>query len=211
MPLPGRGNPHNDYGPGFYCTENLEIAKEWACKGDGIGVANKYTLDCEGLCILDLSAPGYNILNWLAILLDNREFELTSPIPSHIKEYILAEYLPDYKSADLIRGYRADDSYFTFAKDFLTDVISLSQLSRAMKLGRLGEQIVLKSARSFDRIQFEEAIAADGLLYYPRRLMRDAAAREDYRKIRLEGLPADSVIAYDIVRQNWHNDDPRLQ
>ena len=26
----GKGNPFNDYGLGFYCTETLELAKEWS-------------------------------------------------------------------------------------------------------------------------------------------------------------------------------------
>ena len=26
----GEGKAYNDYGQGFYCTENLELAKEWA-------------------------------------------------------------------------------------------------------------------------------------------------------------------------------------
>lgn len=26
------GNPHNDYGRGFYCTKIDEMAREWACK-----------------------------------------------------------------------------------------------------------------------------------------------------------------------------------
>ena len=24
-----KGKPYNDYGRGFYCTENIELAKEW--------------------------------------------------------------------------------------------------------------------------------------------------------------------------------------
>ena len=27
----GKGKFYNDYGRGFYCTENKELAKEWAC------------------------------------------------------------------------------------------------------------------------------------------------------------------------------------
>lgn len=30
-PVFGKGKPYNDYGMGFYCTEHLELAKEWAC------------------------------------------------------------------------------------------------------------------------------------------------------------------------------------
>ncbi|MCF0142741.1 MAG: DUF3990 domain-containing protein, partial [Parasporobacterium sp.] len=31
VPRFGMGKPYNDYGQGFYCTENIELAKEWAC------------------------------------------------------------------------------------------------------------------------------------------------------------------------------------
>ena len=31
VPTYGKGARHNDYGKGFYCTEDIELAKEWAC------------------------------------------------------------------------------------------------------------------------------------------------------------------------------------
>ena len=39
VPKYGVGKTYNDYGQGFYCTENIELAKEWACpvKNDGYG------------------------------------------------------------------------------------------------------------------------------------------------------------------------------
>lgn len=46
---------------------------------------------------------------------------------------------------DLIIGYRADDSYFDYAESFLNNGISVQQLAKAMRLGKLGEQIVVKS------------------------------------------------------------------
>ena len=51
----GIGNPKNDYGLGFYCTENLELAKEWACTSNiQNGYANIYEIDIRNLKILDL-------------------------------------------------------------------------------------------------------------------------------------------------------------
>ena len=29
-PIYGVGKKHNDYGQGFYCTEDIALAKEWA-------------------------------------------------------------------------------------------------------------------------------------------------------------------------------------
>ena len=62
-PLFGEGKTYNDYGQGFYCTEYLELAKEWACTNDNKGYANKYELNLDELKILDLSNEKYTILN----------------------------------------------------------------------------------------------------------------------------------------------------
>lgn len=207
----GVGNPRNDYGLGFYCTENLELAKEWACSGTGGGFANEYAFDTSGLSILRLNKRPYHILNWLAILLDNRIFDIKTPVTIQARRFILDQYLPDYKSADVIVGYRADDSYFTFSRSFLENTISLAQLQRAMHLGRLGEQVVLKSENAFGRIVFKGSLRADGALYYPLRTARDRAAREAYFQLQKEEpLGNNAVYIKDIIQQNWQNDDPRL-
>ena len=73
QPVFGEGKLYNDYGRGFYCTEHAELAKEWACSSDNDGYANHYQLDMTGLTVLNLNKPDYNILNWLAILLENRK------------------------------------------------------------------------------------------------------------------------------------------
>lgn len=31
VPEYGKGMRNNDYGRGFYCTEDIELAREWAC------------------------------------------------------------------------------------------------------------------------------------------------------------------------------------
>lgn len=59
----GKGKPHNDYGRGLYCTENIELAKEWSCDENHDGYANFYELNLEGLNILNLNSDEYNILH----------------------------------------------------------------------------------------------------------------------------------------------------
>lgn len=44
-PVFGEGREHNDFGRGFYCTENEVLAKEWAVTSLNNGFANRYTLD----------------------------------------------------------------------------------------------------------------------------------------------------------------------
>lgn len=207
----GQGNPYNDYGLGFYCTESLELANEWACSAEEGGFANKYELDTVGLSFLSLTDGGYHILNWLAILLENRTFRVRNEIAGRAKEYILQNFSVDYQSCDVIKGYRADDSYFAFATAFLNNTLSLNQLEKAMVLGKLGEQIVLRTQNAFERLTFQEAVAADKEIYYPKKLARDTAARAAFREEKQISLAEDEVYVLDIMRGRWQNGDTRLQ
>jgi len=211
-PKYGKGNSRNDYGLGFYCTEDLELAREWACGDKRGGFVNSYTLNTSNLSILNLSAPKYSLLNWLAVLVNNRVFSIASPIAAEAKEYIIEFFLPDTCSFDVITGYRADDSYFTFAMDFLSNIISLQQLSRAMRLGNLGEQFVLKSRNVFDIIQFVQSSAANGEIYYPKRKKRDLEARRQYlKRERKTARSSDGIFMLDILREEMRQGDERLQ
>lgn len=210
IPTYGKGNPENDYGLGFYCTREPELAMEWACAEEDDGFANKYLLETEGLTCLHLNSEGYHILNWLAILLENRRFDLSSPVSVRARKYILDSFLPDYKGYDLIEGYRADDSYFSFAKAFLANGITLEQLRRAMRLGELGKQVVLRSPAAFDAISFIHAIPVDASIYHIRRMSRDRIAREDFRKMLTETPTEEEIYVSTIINEKWSNDDPRL-
>lgn len=209
-PAFGAGNPHNDYGLGFYCTQSPELAMEWACSADSGGYANRYFFDMQGLAVLDLS-DGYHILNWLSILLENRIFDASSAVAAQGKEYLTRVFLPNYQDYDVIIGYRADDSYFSFASAFLNNTISLAQLKKAMYLGKLGEQVVLKSKQAFSRLSFEEAIVAERTVYYPKRAARDSEARAAFRKERSAAPIQSAVYLIDILREEWQDDDSRLR
>ena len=67
QPVFGKGKSDNEYGTGFYCTESIELAKEWACGERGQdGYANAYTIDTDGLNILNLSDEKYkDIYPWI--------------------------------------------------------------------------------------------------------------------------------------------------
>ena len=149
-----KSKPYNDYGRGFYCTENIELAREWACMEKNDGFVNKYELSSSAMKVLCLSKGKYNILNWLALLLKHRTFSVTAPLTVQAKEYLLDNFLPEVSGVDVIVGCRADDSYFSFAEDFISNTISLKQLSKAMHLGNLGEQVALMSQKAFKLIRF---------------------------------------------------------
>ena len=205
QPVFGEGKTYNDYGRGFYCTEHPELAKEWACSSDSDGYANHYRLDMEGLSVLNLNTPQYNILNWLAILLENRKFNVAEGLPQRAKAYILENFKVDYKKYDIIIGYRANDSYFSYAGDFVNGTLSLSDLSEAMRLGKLGEQVVLKSKRAFEALTFVDAIKAPRKEYFAKYRQRDDEARGKYRQIASKPMAEDETYVIDIIRNNWKN------
>lgn len=209
-PAYGKGKRYNDYGRGFYCTEQLELAKEWACTEDIDGYANKYVIETEGLRILNLSSDEYTILHWLALLMAHRQLRLSTPVMRRGAAWLQEHFLVDVEAYDAIIGYRADDSYFSFARAFVNNEISLKQLSHAMKLGKLGEQFVLKTQKAFDAIRFESYEMADNKIYYARRKARDDEARATYL-LELETEDIDGIYMRDIIREEMKADDTRLQ
>lgn len=207
----GYGKVYNDYGLGFYCTDSLEMAKEWGVAQNRNGYANRYELDCEGLKILDLNGPSFNILHWLAVLLENREFDVPSGLALEAKEYILNTFCVDYQSQDAIIGYRADDSYFSFAQDFINGTISYRQLNNAMHLGKLGQQFVLKSKQAFDRIQFLGYEVADHDEWYAKKMLRDRSARREYFSVERNKRQRGDLYITQILDEEMKPDDERLR
>ena len=207
-PIFGYGKPYNDYGLGFYCTFDLGLAKEWGVSISKNGYANKYEIDVDDLNILNLN--DYTPLHWLAILLDNRTFNASSPLAIEGKEYIKNNFLLDYRSYDVIVGYRADDSYFAFARDFVSGVISYQQLIRAMKLGDLGQQFVLISKKAFESIHFIDAIEANKDQYYESKIRRDLSARLAYNSAKIMKRNKNDIYITTIIDEEIKPNDPRL-
>lgn len=201
VPQFGFGNPHNDYGLGFYCTENLELAKEWACQKNKDGFANCYDLNTTGLSILDLSNNNFSILHWLSILMQNRVFSLKSPLGKQNLDFLFQTYKTSYTEYDVICGYRANDSYFSFASDFLENVIPIQSLATSMKLGSLGVQIVLKSQKAFSQLRFLKSEDVKAHVYFPKCKARDSKARTDYLQHLRKQPVQEGVYLIDIARK----------
>ena len=206
------GKQTNDYGYGFYCTYNIELANEWACSDEENGYSNEYILNLNGLKILDLTKKKYNILNWLSLLLQYRIPSGLSMNDELVREYILNNFSLDLSNVDIIIGYRADDSYFSFARDFIRNSITISQLSKAMELGKLGIQIVLHSNKAFNQLTYIKSHIAESKVYYPKRLSRDLLAKTQYlNNTKNVTISKDDLFIMDIIRQGVKNDDPRIQ
>ncbi len=211
QPQFGYGKVYNDYGLGFYCTDSLEMAKEWGVGKDRNGYANCYELDCDGLRILDLNAEEYCILHWLAVLLENREFDVPSGLALEAREYILERFRVAYESYDAIIGYRADDSYFSFAQDFINGTISYRQLNNAMHLGKLGQQFVLKSSQAFEHIRFLRSEVADSSEWYAKKTLRDKTARREYFSVERGRRQRGDLYITQIMDEEMRADDLRLR
>ncbi len=154
-PIYNYGNPSNDYGLGFYLTKDKEIARLWASKFPHGGYLIEFDVDVKKLKIKSLATLNKeDILTWLSILISHRfskeeKVSYQSSIDWLTKHYPFS--LDDY---DVIEGYRADDSYFEYSRDFVANQLSLEKLQEAMYLGKLGKQFVLMSEKSFHHIKY---------------------------------------------------------
>ena len=210
-PVFGKGALTNDYGRGFYCTESIELAKEWACSKNTNGYANQYEFDMKNMSVLNLNDEKYSILNWLAILTDNRTYWQKSSISEQAKKYLADNFLIDICNYDVIIGYRADDSYFSFAQDFVANTISLRQLDKAMRLGKLGEQVVLKSEKAFESLRYLDSFVADKDEYFAKKTIRDKEARKEYRMSKVQEADVNDIFMLDIMREGMTSEDKRLR
>lgn len=208
-----KGKLSNDYGRGFYCTEDVEMAKEWACKGkEPPAFANVYELNLRGLRVLDLSREPYTVLNWIAVLLAHRTFQLDLEVAVEVRDYFLTNFLPPIAEADAVIGYRADDSYFNYAENFVSNGLSVARLNEALRLGRLGIQVALRTEKAFDRLRFVRADEVPWDEYHGRYVSRDAVARQEWREMRKTGAAAVSgLFAYDVVRMGLKHGDERIR
>ena len=198
-----KGNIHNDYGLGFYCTTNKELAKEWAAKRSGKGYVNKYSLRDDRLKILDLTKPPFdNVLYWVALLMHNRELSsnIRNNYPREL-EYLEKNYLLDVNEYDVVIGYRADDSYFHFPEAFVRSEITLESLNSIFTAGELGKQYVLISEKAFELIKFidyQEVLEKSQEDYYKRKsgadkIFTDLLESDRYKKgVRMRDLVMDN-------------------
>ena len=204
------GKRWNDYGYGFYCTESADMAKEWGVTAEKDGFANAYQLDMDGLKVLNLNENG-SLLSWLAVLLQHRRFNLDTPLAREAHRYLIKNFSVPVEDFDIILGYRADDSYFSFAQDFINNTISYEQLSVAMRLGALGEQFVLKSRRSFERLQFQEAFSALRTEWLEKKERRDRMARNAYLHSERMKYRKGDLYIIEILDKEMKPDDSRLR
>ena len=185
--------------------------KIWGLTAPIFDEKSETAYNCRNLTNYRCSDMEYNILNWLAVLTHYRSYWQNGSISEEAKDYLQRHFFVDPTPYDVIIGYRADDSYFTFAQDFVSNAIPLSKLSEAMRLGKPGEQIVFKSETSFTRIHFTGAEPASASIYYEKKTMRDRNARREYWKAKKTDDTIHGLYMLDIMREGITNGDSRLR
>ena len=184
VPKFGFGEDRHDYGRGFYLTENLELAKEWAvCRPDETnGWVHKYELEMDGLNILDFQK--YDVLSWLAELMKHRD-AADSKRYKMLAQKFIEKYGIDTCGYDVITGWRANASYFYIAKEFVRDNIDIEILEELLSLGGLGIQFCIKSERAFAQLSEveQDIMSVDYSEFNDRYNERDINARNKMRAL----------------------------
>ncbi len=211
-PSLSQARPHNDYGRGFYTTRELDLAGEWACQRGRDGFVNTYAFWTDGLVVLDLLDGTHSTLEWIALLLKNRHYDLRLPTAALAREQLVERFCPDLSGVDFVVGYRADDSYFSYVRSFVENALPLSALEEALFLGELGEQTVLVSGKAFGQLTFEGYETVPAECYYPRFVDRDNKARAGFHELlKRQRSSLSDLFVLDILREEMTPDDPRLQ
>ena len=184
VPVYGGDNDKHDYGRGFYLTGDIDLAREWAvCKPDEQnGWVHKYELDCSGLNFLDFK--DHNILAWLAELMKHRDAADSKRYRLLASKFI-DKYGIDTSNYDVIKGWRADASYFYIAKEFVRDNIDVEILEELLSLGGLGIQYCIKSEHAYSQLKElnDELISVNYTEFNDKYNQRDITARNKMREL----------------------------
>lgn len=184
VPTYGKGEEKHDYGQGFYLTESIDLAKEWAvCRpNEENGWVHKYQLDTDGLKILDFQDKG--VLAWLAELMKHRDAADSKRYRMLAKKFI-EKYGVDTKEYDAIRGWRANASYFYIAKEFVRDNIDMDILEELLSLGSLGIQYCIKSELAYSKLHElkDDLMAVQYAEFNEKYNQRDITARQKMREL----------------------------
>lgn len=184
IPAFGGGSEKRDYGKGFYLTENIDLAKEWAvCRPQEVnGWVHKYEFDCDTLKIFDFQEA--SIMAWLAELMKHRDAAGSKRYKMLAAKFI-DKYGIDTSNYDVIKGWRANASYFYIAKEFVRDNIDVEILEELLSLGGLGIQYCIKSELAYENLHE----IRDGLLpvayseFNQKYNQRDDSARKRLRDL----------------------------
>lgn len=195
-------NRNNDYGKGFYTTPYPKLGKEWAYASyasGNKGYLYEYSIDLTDMEVLDLTSK--DSVHWVAELITNRTINTDNrEALKDTIELFKKKYKLDTSRTDVIIGYRADDSYFTYAEDFLSGAIYKDTLDSALRNGDLGIQVFIKSEKAFKALKL-----LSGPIEVPEKYKvffekRDKNARKKYQEDMKNQVSRNKVRVSDLLK-----------
>lgn len=93
----------------------------------------------------------------------------------------------------------------------MNNTISCQRLAEALRLGNLGEQIVIRSQKAFDSLKFLGYEIAEADVYYPLRKQRNEKARLEFLSDKRGPFDPNSLYLNEILRGGVKPDDPRIR
>lgn len=133
----GRSRIDIDFGPGFYLTDDRRMASKWACSKSE-SVLNAYNLDMSELKVKELALNE----EWLHYVMGNRT--------GSREEYPTF----DDKGYDVIIGATADDKLFNIIDMYNDGLISTENAIKVMNCMNYSKQVVLKTQKAIDKLEF---------------------------------------------------------
>ena len=102
-----------------------------------------------------------------------------------LSKKFIEKYSVDVDDYDVIRGWRANASYFFIAKEFVRDNIDIDILEELLDLGGLGIQYCIKSEKAFAKLKKvpDSTIPVDYKEFNTRYNERDSKARKAMRDL----------------------------
>ena len=125
-----------------------------------------------------------DVLSWLAELMKHRDAADSKRYRMLSKRFI-DKYGIDTSGYDVIKGWRANASYFYIAKEFVRDNIDIDILEELLSLGGLGIQYCIKSELAYSKLQEvkEGLLSVDYTEFREKYNQRDISARQRMREL----------------------------
>ena len=207
-PVENGSGVFNDYGSGFYLSEDKNAAGSWACKHDELGFVYKYFIsnrNFQNLKVLNLTdKERYSVLNWIAILVHFKKIDEDFLRENEEALNWLENYFIDVNNYDVVIGFRADDSYFDFPKAFISNNLAIEDLEYVYKLGDLGIQYFFRSKRAINLLKETQCIKCDNK-FLGNHVKAVNQATLEYKKLIHEPKRSSKTYIFDIMRRKDGN------
>ena len=125
-----------------------------------------------------------DVLCWLAELMKHRDAADSRRYHMLAAQFI-EKYGVDTNGYDVIKGWRANASYFYIAREFVRDNIDIDILEELLSLGGLGIQYCIKSEKAYSQLTeiSEELAVVPYEEFNAKYNERDSKARQNMRDL----------------------------